>query len=166
MLGNLINKITEGNWAVKEIINVDEQNGTIYFGGSVHYSSEKHLLKINLDGTDLLQLTKTEGTHKTEISPHGAYFYSNYSNINNPAKLKLFNGDGESIRLIADRRTELFDEYDLGTSELFQFQQKTDLNYPQCGYSLRVLIRVKSPAYLFLHTEDRIPGCKDSFLHI
>ncbi len=130
MQGNLINKITGGNWAVEEIISVDEVNGTIYFGGSVHYSTEKHLLKINLDGTDLLQLTKTEGTHKTEVSPHGSYFYSSYSNINNPAKLELFNSAGKPVRLIADRRTELFDEYDLGTSEMLTIPTKDGYELP------------------------------------
>jgi len=119
MKGNLVNKITEGNWAVKEIINVDEENGVIYFEGSVYSSVDKHLYKVNLDGTDLLQLTETKGTHKTNVSPCGSYFYSNYSSINQPAKLELFNGSGESLRVIADKKTELFDEYELGISELF-----------------------------------------------
>jgi len=130
MQGNLINKITEGNWAVKEIINVDEENGVIFFEGSVHYSSEKHLYKVNLDGSDLAQLTETEGTHNTKVSPHGSYFYSEYSNINNPAKLELFNGDGKSIRVVADRRTELFDDYDLGTGELLTITTEDGYELP------------------------------------
>jgi len=130
MEGNLISKITEGDWAIKEIINVDEENGVIYFEGSVNNSVEKHLYKINLDGTELVQLTETEGTHKTNVSPHGSYFYSNYSSINQPAKLELFNGAGESIRVIAERKTELFKEYDLGTSELFTIKTEDGYELP------------------------------------
>jgi dipeptidyl-peptidase-4 len=128
--GNLVNKITEGDWAVKEIINVDEENGVIYFEGSVNSTVEKHLYKVNLDGTELVQLTETEGTHKTNVSPHGSYFYSNYSNINQPAKLELFNRAGESIRVISDRKTELFDEYDLGTGELLTITTEDGFELP------------------------------------
>jgi len=130
MEGNLVNKITEGDWAVKEIINVDEENGLIYFDGSVNNSVEKHLYKVNLDGSDFVQLTETEGTHKTNVSPHGSYFYSNYSSLNQPAKLELFYGNGESARVIGDRKTELFDEYDLGTSELFTIETEDGYELP------------------------------------
>jgi dipeptidyl-peptidase-4 len=130
MKGNLLNKITEGDWAVKGIINVDEENGVIYFEGSINNSTEKHLYKVNLDGSNLVQLTQTEGTHKTNVSPHGSYFYSSYSKINQPAKLELFNGSGESVRFIADRRTELFDEYNLGTSELFTIPTEDGFDLP------------------------------------
>ena len=119
MSGNLVSKITDGSWAVTEIITVDEENSVIYFEGSVNNSTENHLYKVNLDGSEMVQLTKTAGSHNTIVSPRGSYFYSEYSNINNPATLELFNGSGESLRKIADRRTELFDEYDLGTGELF-----------------------------------------------
>jgi len=119
MNGKLINRITGGAWTVDEIKYIDEDNGVIYFKGSVHNSLETHLYKVKIDGTDFEQLTKSGWTHNTIVSPHGKYFYDSYSNIAEPAKLELFNGDGESIKLIGDRKTEIFNDYKLGKTELF-----------------------------------------------
>jgi len=119
MDGNLINQVTEGDWQVEEIKNVDEENGVVYFEGWVHNSLDNHLYMINLDGSNFEKLTKVEGTHNTSVSPHGLFFYDSYSNINQPQKLELFNSNGQSIRLIADSKTDLFDEYELGKTELF-----------------------------------------------
>jgi len=43
MNGKLINRVTEGAWAVDKIKYIDEDNGVIYFGGSLHNSLETHL---------------------------------------------------------------------------------------------------------------------------
>ena len=130
MAGNLISRITEGNWSVDEIICVDEDNGVVYLEGSVHNSLEKHLYRVNLDGSDFEQLTKTEGTHSTTISPHGKYFYDSYSNINQPGILELFRGDGETIRLIGESKTDIFDEYKLGETELFTITTSDGVELP------------------------------------
>lgn len=118
MNGELINRITEGDWAVEEIKYIDEDNSVIYFEGSVHNSLETHLYKVKLDGTDFQKLTNSGWTHSTTVSPHGKYFYDTYSNISEPAKLELFSGDGESIKLIGERKTEIFDNYIFGKTEL------------------------------------------------
>ncbi len=118
MQGNLINRITEGDWTVSKIKLVDEQNRKIYFEGSVHNSLNKQLYCVNFNGDDFEQLTSINGWHSTTVSPHGKYFYDTYSNINQPPRLELFNSAGKTVRLIADRKTELFDEYNLGKTEL------------------------------------------------
>jgi dipeptidyl-peptidase-4 len=119
MNGKLINRITEGDWTVDKIKYIDEDNGVIYFEGWVHNSLDNHLYKVKLDGSDFELLTKSGWSHNTIVSPHGKYFYDSYSNITEPAKLELFNGDGESIKLIGDRKTEIYNDYNLGITELF-----------------------------------------------
>ncbi|MCH6575959.1 MAG: DPP IV N-terminal domain-containing protein, partial [Bacteroidetes bacterium] len=130
MNGKLINRITEGAWAVDKIKYIDEDNGVIYFEGSLHNSLETHLYKVKIDGTDFEQLTKPGWSHNTTVSPHGKYFYDTYSNINEPAKLELFNGDGESIKLIGERKTEIFNDYKLGITELFTITTSDGVELP------------------------------------
>lgn len=130
MDGKLINRITEGDWTVDKIKYIDEDNSVIYFEGSVHNSLENHLYKVKFDGTDFEQLTKPSWTHNITISPHGKYYYDTYSNISEPAKLELFNGDGESIKLIGDRKTEIFNDYNLGITELFTITTSDGVELP------------------------------------
>ncbi len=119
MQGKLINRITEGDWTVEEIKLVDEENKRIYFEGSVHNSLEKHLYSVKLDGRDFEQHTSIGGWHSTTVSPHGKYFYDSYSSINQPPKLDLFNSNGDLVRAIADSKNEIYDDYELGKTELF-----------------------------------------------
>jgi len=119
MNGKLINKTTEGDWTVDKIKYIDEDNSVIYFEGSEGNTLETQLYKVKFDGTGFEQITRSGWTHNTTVSPHGKYFYDTYSNISEPAKLELFNEDGESIKLIGERKTEIFNEYKLGTTELF-----------------------------------------------
>ncbi len=130
MDGRLPNRITAGNWKVDEIKNIDEDNSVIYFEGSEGSTLENHLYKVKFDGTDFEQLTKSGWTHNTTVSPHGKYFYTTYSNISEPAKLELFNGDGESVKLIGERKTEIFDEYKLGKTELFTITTSDGVELP------------------------------------
>ncbi len=130
MNGKLINRITEGAWAVDEIKYIDEDNSVIYFEGSLRNSLETHLYKVKFDGTNFEQLTKSGWSHNTTVSPHGKYFYDTYSNINEPAKLELFKGDGESIKLIGERKTEIFNDYKLGITELFTITTSDGVELP------------------------------------
>ncbi|MCH7963669.1 MAG: S9 family peptidase [Bacteroidetes bacterium] len=130
MNGKLLNRITEGDWTVDEIKYIDEDNGVIYFEGSVRSTLENHLYKVKLDGTDFEQLTKPGWSHNTTVSPQGKFFYDKYSNINEPAKIELFNGDGESIKLIGERKTEIFNDYKLGITELFTITTSDGVELP------------------------------------
>jgi dipeptidyl-peptidase-4 len=130
MNGKLINRITEGDWTVDKIKYIDEDNGVIYFEGSKGNTLENHLYKVKFNGTDFEQLTMPGWSHKTTVSPHGKYFYDTYSSISEPAKLELFNGDGESIRLISERKTEIFNDYKLGITELFTITTSDSVELP------------------------------------
>ncbi len=93
--GNLIKQITEGEWQVETIVRVDEENQNVYFEGFMSESTENHLFKTSLKGGDPVKLTRISGSHNTDVSPTGLYFIDRYSNIHNPSKLALFDGDGE-----------------------------------------------------------------------
>ncbi len=130
MNGKLIKKLTDGDWGVNKIVFVDEKNKQVFFESSKDEQLGDHLYKINLDGTGLTKLTRIEGTHSTTVSPDGSYFYDTYSNLTTPPKIELFNSDGNPIRLIANRKSAIFDFYDLGTSENFYIKSSDGVELP------------------------------------
>src|SRR6266550_3164394 len=81
--GRLKNQVTKGDWAVTDVLRVDEKNRLLYFlavgrepGRNPYF---KHLYRIGFDGTKLALLTPDDGNHDIALSPSGRYFVDNYS---------------------------------------------------------------------------------------
>ena len=117
--GNLINRLTSGEWRVTSIARVDEVNKVVYFHSTMGVSTDNYLCKVNLDGENLVQLTKEEGSHRATVSPGGKYFYDRFSNINQPTKIELRSNDGELVRVLGEQSTDNLKDYSLGKVELF-----------------------------------------------
>ena len=128
--GNLHKQLTKGEWNVSEIVLVDEENQKIYFEANKGERLETHLFVVGFDGDDLEQLTNISGTHNATVSSHGKYFYDTYSEINTPAKLDLYDGDGDLIRNLGDRKSKIFDEYKLGNTEMFSIETDDGFELP------------------------------------
>ena len=130
MNGKLKKQLTKGEWNVSDIKLVDEENERLYFEANKGERLETHLFVVDFDGDDIEQLTNIPGTHKVNISPNGKYFYDSYSNINTPGKLDLYNGDGDLIKNLGDRKSKIFDEYNLGTTEMFSIKTEDGFDLP------------------------------------
>jgi len=130
MNGKLKKQLTKGEWNVLEIVSADEENQRVYFEANKDDRLNTQFFVVNFDGTDLKQLTKIPGTHNATISPNEKYFYDTYSDVNTPAKMDLFNGEGELIRNLGDRKTTLFNEYKLGKADLFSIKIEDGLELP------------------------------------
>ena len=130
MHGELIAKITGGKMAVSKILLIDLNNNILFFAGWTDQTSENHLFKVDLSGSDLTKITKIPGSHSCIVAPEGKYFYDTYSNINQPVKLDLFYTDGRFIRNIGDKKLAETDNYNLGKVELFQIETSDGINLP------------------------------------
>ena len=119
MNGNLKKQLTKGEWSVSKIVLVDEENEKIYFEANKGNRLETQLFVVDFNGDEPKQLTEISGTHNTNVSPTGKYFYDTYSDANTPQKLDLYYGNGELVGNLGDRKSGLFDEYKLGKSEFF-----------------------------------------------
>jgi len=127
--GKLLSKLTNGDWSVNDIAMVDEANKVVYFH-AYKPSVEKHLFKVNMDGTELKQLTKFPGSHSAYISPGGKYFIDRYSNITTPTKIDLMNIDGDFVKNLGDAKTEKMNDYKLGKAELFTIPTEDGFELP------------------------------------
>lgn len=122
--GALKNRITSGNWLVRDILHVDEKRRLIYFtaggrepGRNPYY---RHLYRVGFDGRGLRLLTPEDADHELEqplpaalarilgassaisVSPDGRYFIDTWSTVDRPPVSVLRSTDG---RLIATLET-------------------------------------------------------------
>ncbi|MCC8119829.1 MAG: S9 family peptidase [Bacteroidales bacterium] len=78
-------QITKGEWYVRDIVDVDEDNGTIIFtANGVDKDIDPYLIKyyrINLDGSGMQCLTPEEGTHRASLSADKKYLADVYSAV-------------------------------------------------------------------------------------
>ena len=101
--GKLKNRITKGDWLVRDVLHVDELSREIFFtGGGKEQGNPYHiyLYKVNFDGSGLTCLTTEKGSHSINPSNDWDYFTTTYSSTENPPITLLKNRDGETLKEI------------------------------------------------------------------
>lgn len=87
--GNVKRQITKGEWVVRKVEQVDEENGLIYFMASGFNKDEdpynQHYCRIKLDGTGFEDLTPQPANHSITASKDRSYFVDVYSRPDMPA---------------------------------------------------------------------------------
>lgn len=77
-------QITKGDWLVRKVVYVDEDQEYILFEASGREPGDPYLVhfyRINLDGTGLTHLTPAEGNHKVKLSEDKQYFVDTWSMV-------------------------------------------------------------------------------------
>ncbi|QOT00392.1 DPP IV N-terminal domain-containing protein [Brevibacterium sp. JNUCC-42] len=109
--GKLKNRITSGPWVVRRLLELDEQNGFIYFtAGGREIARDpyyQHLYRVRLDGTELTLLTPENAEHIISFSPDLKYFVDTYSRIDLPPISILRAADGRLIRELEQADVEM-----------------------------------------------------------
>ena len=85
--GRLVNQVTKGSWALRSsggpfwlrrsVVNIDEEYGQVYFTALEKSSVERHLYRIEFDGSGMERITREDGIHKIGFSPDGQYYLNN-----------------------------------------------------------------------------------------
>jgi dipeptidyl-peptidase-4 len=96
--GGLKSQLTDFDWRVTRILRVDEEEEVLYFSGTGGESTESHIFRVNLDGTDLLRYTEIPGSHSADISPSGKYILDTWSNISTPSTVIALDSRGRKVR--------------------------------------------------------------------
>ncbi len=107
--GSLERQLTRGSWDVQAPQAVTE-NGRVYFTGAREGPLERHLYRISLSGGDPERVTHEPGTHAVDMAPGGRYFLDTRSRNGDPPVITLRDGDGATLRVMADNaelRTKL-----------------------------------------------------------
>lgn len=86
--GKVKNQITSGNWPVREVMKVDEEERQIFFTASGIDGDQDpyflHYFRIDFDGKNLTRFTSENGDHKVAFSPDGEFYVDQYSRVDMP----------------------------------------------------------------------------------
>ncbi|MGI8468543.1 MAG: DPP IV N-terminal domain-containing protein [Pyrinomonadaceae bacterium] len=99
--GKLKNQITSGDWAVWQVLKVDDKNRVIYFNAGGREKGEdpyfSHFYSVGFDGKNLKSLTPESGNHQVIISPDGKTFVDTYSKPDVPPVSVLRDINGKLV---------------------------------------------------------------------
>ncbi len=83
--GKIKNQITQGDWTVLELLNVNQDTGKLIFTGAGKEGGDPYfhyLYSINKDGSDLTLLTPEKKHHRISLSKNADYFLDRVSTPN------------------------------------------------------------------------------------
>ena len=96
------NRVTKGEWVVREIDSVDKKKREIWFQASGMNAGEDpyfiHYYRVGFDGKGLVKLTNANANHQLTFSPDRKYYIDNYSRVDMPNVTELKRAaDGKKI---------------------------------------------------------------------
>ncbi len=120
--GTLINPVTQGNYTVLSIDNVDEANKLIYFTArSREHTARKDLYKVQFNGKNLQRLTTGNYNNLMAVaSPNGAYVATVYSGVGTPTALGVVNVQQKKLTTLGTTQGSEYANYALAKTELLR----------------------------------------------
>jgi dipeptidyl aminopeptidase/acylaminoacyl peptidase len=104
--GMVSNQITKGEWVVRNVTYVDEENRQIVFQASGKEPGDPYLInyyRINFDGTGLQKLTDGDGTHTATFSKDKRYFIDTWSKVDEPPVSVLRKSDNGMLLMTLEK---------------------------------------------------------------
>ncbi|MGF7155502.1 S9 family peptidase [Novosphingobium gossypii] len=103
--GRVKNRITTGDWVVREVLKVDEDQRRIWFAASGMTAGEdpyfRHYYRVDFDGRNLVALTPEKADHAASLSPDGRLLVDTYSRVDLPTVSVLRRAaDGTAIATV------------------------------------------------------------------
>ncbi|MFN3189013.1 MAG: prolyl oligopeptidase family serine peptidase [Aureliella sp.] len=113
--GELINQITHGEWVVRGIDHIDEENEVIWLTALGVNPEEdpyhRHLARINFDGTGFQVITEGDGTHDWDWSPDRSLLVDKWSRVDKPEIGELRRAaDGKLLQTLWERQIDRLEE--------------------------------------------------------
>ncbi len=130
MDGSLKKQLTNGNWTVKEVLQIDEKNQVIYFTARKEASTRFDLYKVSLKTGALTRLTSGNYNNIISMAPGGKYFITTYSNLSTPSKMALVDNNGKVIRELGDSKGPDYDKFNVARTALKYYKTRDGLELP------------------------------------
>ncbi|MGL1959133.1 MAG: S9 family peptidase [Colwellia sp.] len=105
--GKLIAQLTQGQWVVDSLKNVDEKKQLLYFTGRADTPLERHLYSVPLNGKSpehVMRISKRNGFHSVSFSNDSNSYIDSFSNISTPKQVSLHQASGEHITWLAENK--------------------------------------------------------------
>lgn len=140
MDGTVSHQITDGEWALRpsgglpgmdqSVAHVDEANDWIYFTSLEKASTERHLYRIDFDGTNLLRISDTDGAHAILFQPEGDFYLDQYSALSIAPSLTLHRANGDTVSQLSAPATSVAQRFDLQPWELMTIEARDGFEMP------------------------------------
>lgn len=95
--GGLISQLTDFDFRVTSIAGVDEDKKVLYFTATGEESTDGNFYKVNLNGKDLVRITRGEGTHNVSVSTKGNYFVDTWSSVAEKGGIDVYDKNGKLV---------------------------------------------------------------------
>ncbi|WP_257666395.1 S9 family peptidase [Parapedobacter tibetensis] len=100
--GKMKNQITKGEWVVRDVVHVDEDERYLIFAGSGKDAGQDpyftQYYRVNFDGSGFTSLTTEDGNHRASFSSDFSTFVDTYSRVDAPPVSVLRSAtDGEIL---------------------------------------------------------------------
>lgn len=104
--GEVKNQITRGEWVVREVVEVDEEERTVWLKvRGVHPGQDPyhiHFARVGLDGGEMTLLTEADGTHTASLSPDHRWLVATWSRVDHATVIELRDArTGELVQELA-----------------------------------------------------------------
>jgi dipeptidyl-peptidase 4 len=123
--GNLMNRVTEGDWRVTNVFAVNTGQERIFYESTEEDPLERDLYSIGFDGSGKTHYTPDSGFHSFSMGSDGAYFISTWSNTETPTQvdLRTTKGGGRLLEKLVDNKAvkNYIEDYAYSPRELFSF---------------------------------------------
>ena len=123
MGGNLIKKVTNGKYEVKDFLGYDEADGSFYYTSNEESPLRKAVYKIDKKGKKL-KLSQREGTNTPLFSQSMKYYMNKFSNLDTPMLVTLNDNTGKTLKTLInnDQLKQTLSGYAIPQKEFFTFQ--------------------------------------------
>jgi len=93
--------LTQGDWEVTRVIDVDEQGGWVYFSAKIDSYIDEPVYRVPLAGGEVQRVSAAAGWHQWELAPGGRHVIARFSDANTPQHIALLDADGVTLRELA-----------------------------------------------------------------
>ena len=123
MGGNLIKKVTNGKFEVKDFLGYDEEDGSFYYTSNEESPLRKAVYKTDKKGKKT-KLSQQTGTNTPLFSKSMKYYMNKYSSLDTPMQITLNDNTGKTLKTLVtnDQLKQKLAGYAVPKKEFFTFQ--------------------------------------------
>ncbi len=137
--GRMVKPLTQGEWDVRSLDGVDAAGGWVYLTASERSPITTDLYRVRLDGSGLVRLSQSAGSHRPAYSPDFSRYFDTWNNATTPTRVELKRADGTLIRKLH--------ETEVAARKLYRFAQPEYLKVKARDGVLLEAMMVKPPDF-------------------
>nr|HQU92800.1 DPP IV N-terminal domain-containing protein [Pyrinomonadaceae bacterium] len=122
--GKLIRQLTDGKWEVREFYGIDPENTWAYFSATKDSHIAVNIYRVKIADGTIERLSQGEGSHSALFNSTFTHYVGGWSDVNTPAKQRLYKSDGTLIRTINENQVDALAQYKLGTADFLNVKTR------------------------------------------